>query len=290
MTTLDLDFVVNRGESSCRVLGLKQPITSSLASNVNFVTFAKGQGQVFYNDRPPLPELFSDPSPYQSYVNAWITAAAAATPALTLAQAQAIKCAFVDAIYGFKRVAPVSATVTAGTYSFDASNNALTGLAYLAPLNTVITGVNAVITAFDTLNGLVNPVGAGVQTALNSLVSGVNSALSALTSAINLAGTAQTPPFSVGSAPTVGSVAGPSTSGTPSNPSALATISPPTLTVVPVGQTSPITLNSADLQAVALAIAAQNASTGSTDATKKAAVNALSTIAAVVAYDATAGW
>ena len=81
------------------------PIAPGVASNVNYVIFdvAAGKGGIEYNDRPASGVTITDPSPYQTQLNAWLNAAAADAPPLQLAQAIAAKQAFVDCLYNIKR-------------------------------------------------------------------------------------------------------------------------------------------------------------------------------------------
>jgi hypothetical protein len=80
-------------------------VTSALASNIAHIAYDVGsaQGGIEYSDRPSLTVPFTDPTPYQPYFNAWLTPAAAAKPAITVAAAQSIKQALLDSIYNSKR-------------------------------------------------------------------------------------------------------------------------------------------------------------------------------------------
>ncbi|WP_024517082.1 hypothetical protein [Bradyrhizobium sp. Tv2a-2] len=299
MTQLaDFSFVINNALQTIHVGAILAPLTTNtLAANVSLVQFdgATGVGQITYNDRQPLPEAFSDPSPYQTYVNQWITALASGSPALTLSQAQAIKCSLVNAIYAVKRQAAVSIHVTAGTYSWDATDSTvervlapLCGLLYVDPVNTVIGEVNTLITEIDTTLSTLNSTWATnfntlnsnwpsqIQAALNNLVSEINASL----------------PFQSGGA-TIAGVTGPSAVTFDSGLSGFSgnsTLTAPSISLIPVGQTTPVTLSPTDLQAIVVAINAQNASKQSTSLSKQAAINALTSITSVVSYDATTGW
>lgn len=68
------------------------------------------------------------------------------------------------------------------------------------------------------------------------------------------------------------------------------TITIPTLSVIPSGASAAVTVTAADLAAIMSAISAQLISKQTTMISKQAAVNALTSIAAVIAYDATIGW
>ena len=135
---------------------------SSLPSNIEVVAWRGNSGIIEYNDRPRVLTLFTDPSPYQSLVNAWMTAQAAASPALTLAQAKAIKSDFVDGIFAGKRIAPVA---YAGFY-WDASDESV-----LAMLQSLAVGTLGAVE--DSSGGIVGEV----NTALGQIIGQVNTAL-----------------------------------------------------------------------------------------------------------------
>ncbi|WP_024516861.1 hypothetical protein [Bradyrhizobium sp. Tv2a-2] len=299
MTTLaDFSFVINNALGTVHVNAVGATVsTSALATNINYVQFdgATGVGQIMYNDRPSIAEQFTDPSPYQTYINSWISAEAALlTLPLTLAQAKAVKCALASAIWGVKRQQPVNVTVTAGNYNWDASDlgvsrlSAIAPYIYIGPVNTLIGTINSematLISALNTnvgdYNGFVTAYGSFVtnlQTNLNTWVAHLNTSEAAVTNWVQ-----------------PGNMTVPA-SGSPSNMgntsfSALSTITPPTMNLLPVGATSNVSLSPADLGSILQAIATQNAREALANATIQAAVNALSTISAVVAYDVTTGW
>jgi hypothetical protein len=67
-------------------------------------------------------ETFSDPSPYQTYINRWMLAAedqnqnelgAPSVQPVTLAQAQAVKTALINSLFDLKRQAPIAVTFQA---------------------------------------------------------------------------------------------------------------------------------------------------------------------------------
>jgi hypothetical protein len=98
--------------------------TSGLAANIDYVSWdgTDEDGEIQYNDRVVQKVQFNDPSPYQTYLNQWLTAAAAGTPALTTGQAQAIKLNFAKALFDIKRTSPIAYTVSAGAYSWDCTD------------------------------------------------------------------------------------------------------------------------------------------------------------------------
>jgi hypothetical protein len=58
----------------------------------------------------------------------------------------------------------------------------------------------------------------------------------------------------------------------------------------PIGATAPLNLTMADMTSIMSGIAVRRQSLLNTRETKRAAINALTTIAAVIVYDVTAGW
>jgi hypothetical protein len=288
MTTLPLQFQIDNNRSTVRLWGMTQPITANtLALNINFVQWngVTGIGQIIYNDRMPLPEQFTDPSPYQAYINQWITTSAlAATNPLSLVQAQAIKNSLIGTIYGVKRQQPVNATVTAGNYNWDASDSAVARMNTLASF-AYIDNVNSIISTFDseisTFIGDYN----GLRSGYTSFVSNLQTNLNTWVTALNTAEGA------VGGWVAVGNMSVPSSGST----SAMSFVSIPSITVptmklLPYGGTSLVTVSPTDIGTIMSAVAAQNANESLVNATKQAAVNALTTIAAVTTYDATTGW
>jgi len=102
--------------------------TSALASNIYFIAFdsATSGGGIQYNDRPGTLADITDPSPYQTYLNQWLTTAQTLTPPLQLADAISIKQAFVQTIYNIKLNAPL--TATAAGHTWDVSDHGMTQL------------------------------------------------------------------------------------------------------------------------------------------------------------------
>lgn len=83
--------------------------TSSLDPNVFFVHYDTDTtaGGIQNISGPALRILFTDPSPYQSFIDAWCTTAAADSPPLSLASAQSIAKAFVTAVFNSRRQLPI---------------------------------------------------------------------------------------------------------------------------------------------------------------------------------------
>lgn len=279
MSTTILKFFIDVPSQRVSISGVSSGVATNLAANVGFVRFENAVGSIIYNDRPAIPDTFTDPSPYQSYLNAWITAQAALqTNPLTLAQAQAVKVALVQAVYAVKRQQPVTVTVNSTSYQWDASDIALARMAavagnlYADPTNSLVTTLNSWATSFNTLQSNLNTFATNLQTTFNNETSATNTKESGITGWVTL--TAPTSP----SSPAVG------------NESPLSSLSAGTIQIVPVGATAAVTMTPTDLKNIMAAIATQNTNEAVVNANKTAAVNALSTISAVAAYDATTGW
>jgi hypothetical protein len=95
--------------------------TSALAADVAHIAYdvGGGNGGIEYTDRPALSAVFTDPSPYQPYLNAWLTVAAAAIVPLTVAAAQSIKQALLDRVRAINAAALLASF---GGYLWDASD------------------------------------------------------------------------------------------------------------------------------------------------------------------------
>jgi len=282
---MSLSFFIDVVRLRIYVSGVHTTFTNSLAANVANVSFnmlaGNGVGQILYNDRPPIQEAFTDPSPYQSYINQFISGLAG----LTLAQAKQIKIDLINAIYPVKKSAAVSVTVSAGTYNWDASDEALAMYA--------MESSSAVITRLNTTNS-----------SLTSMVSDLNVWAAhfnaQVTSDTNL-NNALVSWWTAYAEPTVDNVLGIVSPAINTNYTAAATDAsltetfpsagtPGTLSEVPLNATAAVSLTPADLQLIVNAVQTQRIAKLVTCNTKIAAVNSLSTVAAVAALDVTTGW
>jgi hypothetical protein len=215
--------------------GVAFPVASpALDASIDYVTWADdGVGTVQYAGHL-LRAIFGDVSPYQPFVNAWMSAAGAA---LTLAQARIVKAELVATIAIAKRQRPVTATAGGVSRTWDGSDIALAHYGMLAG------------------------VGAAAQVATNAM------------NAINGLAAAQHDPDNPSPPPTL-SIAGPTMA----------------VQVCPLGSSAALTLTPAEMQGIASACASQRVAVASLSQAKQDEVNALASVAAVIAYDATAGW
>jgi hypothetical protein len=297
MTTLPLQFQFDNVKGLMFVLGEPQPITAAaLASNINFVQWdaVTAIGKIIYNDRLPLPEQFTDPSPYQTQVNQWMTSAAAlATNPLSLAQAQAVKSSLIDSIWLGKRTANVTVSTSLGSYTFNPtdlfSSDVMNWLPALAAIVAQVNATNSdIATMVGTINTAISTVCGEANTAANTVTSELNSNFAAYYAFYST----HVFPYGEGngSSPNLPNWGISNTSpASYSGPSVLASLTAP-IKMLPVGSTSYPAFTLADLFAVLAAVQTQRANEAVVRASKQAAVAALSTVASCISYDATTGW
>lgn len=287
---------------------------AALPVNVVVVAYQIDQGSIEYNDRPNLRTPFTDPAPYQPFLNLWITAAAAQTPALQVAQAKQVKIDLVEAIFHHKRRLPYAY----GAWSYDAHDESVTNIDLqvqaTATVSTDLSGLVASINAaFATIANQVNATvvgGANAMVNVNNASAGQVNAWSAAyvtnfgrvqrentqppanaSQAVMM--TPKSDPWQTGlgsggfgSMAAVGNIAGATVSGS---------VSPGfshvgNITLQPLNAATPQSILATDVYAALLGIANRRNSLNTNRLTKQIAINALTTIAAVVAYDATTGW
>lgn len=300
---------------------------SDLSSNIKLVFWNDTEGEIEYKNKPGLRERYTDLTPYVPYVDDWMTATAAKSPAITLEQAKLIKCEVIDALFAGKRKSPISYL----SNNWDADDEALTAMVQKLSLTTstltfsnLITDINTKHSSFVTdVNSKLSGVASTVNSGVGTLVGSINSVLSALVSAINNAendafgrivtytstsgeidfrlseasassySSGTIVPYSytgsgIGSL-TVGSVSsGSGSAGTTTDQS----VSVPTTNIswLPTAATSPVSLTFSQFSGLVDAIMTRRTSLASTRNSKKAAVNALTTVTAIIDYDTTAGW
>jgi hypothetical protein len=234
---------------------------SSLPESVIYVIWNEaGDGFVESNTGVALRTSFSDPSPYQPLIDDWMTAMAAATPALTVAQAQVVKVELVEALFEAYRIAPIAYSVAAAPgASWDASDEGVAAL--------TLALFSALLAAFATLVGQTNTVIAAINAQLLNVAFVFNAA--SITVLWN------------GSSPSGGSQAMQSIAGFTNSVS---------ISWTPIGATAPVALSATECIGLLAAIVARRASLQAARLTNEAAIDALNTVAAVIAFDVTAGW
>jgi hypothetical protein len=172
---------------------------SDVAKNIWLVDWSGKDGTILYNDRLGVRNTFSDPSPYLFFVNRWMIAAQLLNPAVTqslpteavpisLGQAKAVKSALVPALFNLKRQAPIATAygtivptdeVVSNMQSQALSDIAGAGSSSVGNLNDSIAGVadsmNATIADFNSKIGTFNSNANAITTAFNSETATFNS-------------------------------------------------------------------------------------------------------------------
>jgi hypothetical protein len=293
-----MDFVISRDEGIVSVDN--QPLavaTSSVPANVAMVAFdcSGGAGNVEYNDRLRLLEPFIDVTPYLALINAWLSAAAMMGMPITLAQAKMVKIGLVDGIFNSERQLPIDTQ----NYTWDASDPSFLGM-QAAVMAWDVAG--AITQADATFAANVN--GMTVQTphtgvAANA-IAGVYSSIANYFSA--------SWPYS-GTRPPLGGSWGPSTNyvysvyggdvtqqpnvgmqKSPINAPSASVLAGPPIDWPPINSTVLVRLSMASMRAIIWAIQWRRTQLQTTRLFKESAINALTTIADVIAYDVSSGW
>lgn len=246
--------------------------TSALAGDVAYVSMnLHGECGVQYTDQPMTLDV--DPAPYQVFLNAWMTAMyAGGSGALTLTEAKSAKKNLVDALYFYKRQIPVTVATTAGTFAWDASDaSSINTSSWIVTANVIM---NKIADMLDTMVAM-NVASVGIETCVGNYVSQTNGRISVLQTADG----SPIDTFDPAPYPDM-----------PVVPGHLTLLPSPSLTLVPVGGTTPVTLTSGDMNLIVSAISAQHVDKASGQATRKSAIDALGNIPDVIAYDVTASW
>jgi hypothetical protein len=267
-----VNFLFLRAENvGCIDNATVQMDCSTLPANVGKVIWNDASsGWLEYNDRPKLREPFADPSVYQPQINTALTALAAAALPLTLAQAQATKQTLIDALYEMKRTNPITVVVSVGSKSWDGSDEALATMTEQIAVSTAGFSTTSLVTQINAMINKLNPDMATLKANFDNLILGT---IAAGATAWVWQGTK--PPSPVGGYATV--TGGGGVTGGP-------------FPWLPLGATATVNLTLNDLVAIVNAVVTRRQSVAGTRASKKAAVAALATIPAVIAYDVTTGW
>jgi hypothetical protein len=277
-----LDLVIARSEGVVSIDN--QPLaidTTPVPSIVSIVAYdcSGGAGNIEYNDRLRLLEPFIDVTPYVSLVNAWLTAAELV--AISLAQAKQVKIGLVDGIFNSKRQLPI---MTQGN-TWDATDQSLLGM----QSSVMAWDVAGAVTVADAiLSDNVNKV-----QYLGAMPVGV-----AASAAVATTGTVSYYDAGVDSGATSTFATGASGGGVTQQPVVVASkggvdsapLSQPTIDWPPLNSTVMVRMSMANMRALITSIQTRRTSLQNTQIAKKNAINALTTVAAVIAYDVTTGW
>jgi hypothetical protein len=282
-----MNFVMVRSDSIMSIDNETSIVSlAALAPNLEIVAFdtTTAKGNVEYNDRPRLLEPFADPTPYQPQINAWITnvAARSALP-LTLTQAKLIKNGLVDGIFNFKRQQPI----TLGTNVWDATDSALAAMISALEAWDIVQDINS---AFASTANEVNSMGITTYTFTNTSITYPGSVSGTYVTAVDFKNSQITTQSITAGGPDQQSASSSSASYSSHNNINVQSLHAPTIAWPPYNSTTTVTLSFGQMRALISQIGARGITYRNTQLTKKAAINALATIAAVVAYDATTGW
>lgn len=294
-----MDFVIARAEEVMAIDN--QPLaidTSPLASNIAIVAYdcSGGTGNIEYSDSLRVLTPFIDVTPYAGFANTWLTAAAAIVELpLTVAQAKRVKIGLVDGIFNSKRQLPIS---YAGNI-WEATDQAMVGMqatinawdvaAALSAGDAVFANnINTMQLQVHLANLASQPAGAGGTTAFirylyyqnpRSASKGPwdllfdNSPSWIFPSGVSGGGINQQPSYY----------------GTKTNVGYQTTFGP-SVSWPPLNATTPVSMSMASMRTLIANIQSRRAALQSTRLAKTNAINSMTTIGAVITYDATAGW
>jgi hypothetical protein len=116
---------------------------------------ADSVGWIKYNNLT-LEQRLIDASPYEPFLDAWVTARLAAVPPPSLTEAKLIKVNLIGWIFDIKRQAPYAHTIAAGAFSWDATDGTIAAMS-IATIPAIITSLSA---TFGTGNSLVSQLNA----------------------------------------------------------------------------------------------------------------------------------
>jgi hypothetical protein len=292
-----VDFVLAASEGVVSIDN--QPLgvdVTGLPANVALVAYdcTQGSGSIEYTDRLRLLEPVIDLTPYQPFVNKWMTAAAALTTMrLTLAQAKRVKLGLVDGIYNSKRQAPI----TSLGYTWDATDPSLIGM------QTTIDSWDIVAAVSNNDNSIVDQVnGMGISTSIAGRYYTYTAAPSFSISNwdsnyvnANYYVYLPAPPsayfvYNVGVPISTTSDAGSTASSQIITSITAGSVTGPTVYWPAMNTPTPIAMAMTDMRALISSIQARRTNLQAVRSNKQAYINAQITIAPIIAYDATAGW
>jgi hypothetical protein len=253
------------------------------------VEWREGRGEIETTAAPGLRTIFYDVTPYAFFFRMFM-AALNTGGTLTLTQAQKIQTDLISCLFDTKRQAPISFTPAGGTAaSYSADDTEMAALC----LNTIPFIVGSTTSGSTSLvaqiNAMIDNINTGIVNTLNANASihnfNYNTCNADLRSQSIIGGGFAASPGLPGTAAlslvntvtTLAHIAG-AGAGSANVPWS------------PIGATAPILLTLADTGNLASAVATRRQGLLNTHNNKRAAVNALATIPAVIAYDVTAGW
>lgn len=267
-----MKFYFNGPMSTASVEGVPISMSCTMPSGIQWAAWNETQGVSIPSSGIQIQTTFTDPSPYQALVNAWITAQAAATPALSLAQAQAIKSAMAADIFKVQRQAQISYAIGSTDYNWDCSDESV-GAMGLA-LAEVVSGISENF-------GLQNNLGIDDTLAFSP----DNLTIQTTSCGCGEQTTLVTPSTDGGK--TLGLTGSVSLTGSMSLTGGL---SLPNVSWIPIGATAPITLTGAQFAGLAAAVSSRRLTLLQNKLSLQANISAASSVSAVIAIDVTQGW
>lgn len=288
-----MDFVIATFEGVVSIDN--QPLgvdTTSLPANVAVVAYdcSSGAGNIEYNDRLRILEPLLDPTPYQVVLNNWLKVAAALTAMpVTLVQAKHVKIGIVNGIYNGKRQLPV----TAIGHTWDASDTAYADMQ--AAITSATPGmIDSLTIQANTSIHSDTPVQSTPAQSQGAYASAGGSA-TYVTGGTQSTGIPYTVSLYTASSSFVTAVAGGQISQQPqyviSNPTQI--ISPnqnTTANFTPLNETTALTLTVGQIGQIVATIQGRRSALQTVKVNKTNSINALTTVNAVISYDATTGW
>jgi hypothetical protein len=301
------------GVDNAAVIGMDY---SGLPANVYIVEWKEDHGEIEYNDREPgLRENFIDIIPYAPYFQDFLSKLASPT----LAQAKKMQIDIISLIYVSKRQLPFHYVVSAGSYDWDATDG-----------ETAAMSLQVIPKFYDVLGSLISQINANDQNIIsqaNGMRSGVNSLITIVNlnhtagddsvahinnvvlGAWSFGGSDNTinQKLRTGSdgfaAPGLSTDIGHITVSYSNYTGSIAALTNPTavalpsgwtsgtgITWTPIGEEDPVDLSVLEMMGILSGIAARQQDALAVKTQKISEVNALATVAEVIAYDVTDGW
>jgi hypothetical protein len=292
-----VDLVIARSEGIMSIDNQPLAIDISLvASNIDIVAYdcTAGSGTIEYNDRLRVLEKFIDFAPYAPFVNVWLQASLLTQLPPTIALAKQIKLALVNGIFNSKRQLPISFA----SNTWDASDSALAEMqAAIVSWDVAASASSADVTLTQNFNSM------GINTSQTSFISAsppAGAGGGAISYVPGYSGPDSKNNFTnspnQNSPAWIGQVSGGGFSSqagfSAQYGSALAapTTTGPTFALAPYNSTVSVLMIMTDLRSLISAINTRRMTLTNVQLAKRNAINALTTIDAVIAYDVTTGW
>jgi hypothetical protein len=282
------------------VLGLMD--FSSLPANVWMVQWTDGRGEIEYQDDEGnnlngIRDNFTDIVPYVPFFQQFMNYLAG----LTLAQAKKIQSELVTLLFETKSQSPYNHTIAAGNFNWETTDAAVAAMSIAmfpallsgtnTSLNSLVTQINAQFTSIASQinTGTVNQ-GDNLATFLNSMIGYWGDGLNTINNKLHTVLLASTDYVAApGLNPqldhtTVDFVPVTTTALTADNPGVAS------IQWIPLGQGTAVTMSVTEMSEIMSGIHNRRLSLTTTKFNKIEAINALTEISDVIAYDVTTGW